>query len=63
MGLEKLGNPTLQKQGTQTSSQVHDGNTHELLLKVLVELKVISLCLGQMSDIDTEELTSKEILR
>lgn len=51
MALDKLGNPTLQKQGNKSSNQTHDTTTHLLLEAVLEELTHIRICIAEMSGI------------
>ncbi len=55
MALDKLGNPTLQKQGSQSKEQTDDQTTHQLLCAMTQELRAIRIILTSMSDIDLDE--------
>ena len=52
MGLDKLGNPQLQNQGSEARSAVHDQRSHQFLEMISIELQAIRLILSEMGDLE-----------
>jgi hypothetical protein len=65
MALDKLGNPRFQKQGDQSSEVVFDQTTHQLLMTMCKELRLMRIVLQEMADthieIDELDLGTEEL--
>ena len=61
MALDKLGNKSLQKRGSQSAEQVYDESGNDLLHEILTELRLMRLYLGYMSDLDINKDDIEEI--
>ena len=54
VALDRLGNKKLQKKGSESANQTFDQTTHQLLLHILDEMRMLNVMMREVTGLDIE---------